>query len=453
MINTLLQRLAQLINPSQTRQLAKQHGWAKRIGKISPFEFLFSTLGQASALDLTLTAQASSLSQPVSRQAIDQRYNPAAVEFFKAAFQQSLATTLAWQSDSHLLRLLQQRFQTVRLFDSTHCPCSDALAQIFPGCGGGGGQAGLKVLLSYDYGASQLHPLAVLPAKRSDQGLTATAAAQVGPRELGIFDKGFYQAQALSQLSQRGGYFLIPWHQGVSVWQPQTQGQGEQLIEVAAQLKASTQASVAWDAVQLGQTPCSRLGPVRLLAYRLSEERANRRRAVLREKCRTHGRVPTAAALELAGWLILVTNAPAERLPTSAAGFLYRVRWQIELIFKQWKSVLRLHVLPSTNGCRVQCEVWSRLLFALLVFVWHRHANATALQLYEREISFLKLAKQLQHHGQTLVRTLFAGRERLEAEYRSLWQRILKLARKERQPSRPTTWENLCTYWLQAPMA
>ena len=50
----------------------------------------------------------------------------------------------------------------------------------------------------------------------------------------------------------------------------------------------------------------------------------------MREKCRTHGRTPTAEALELAGWLILVTNAPAAKLPTAAVGYVYRLRWQID---------------------------------------------------------------------------------------------------------------------------
>ncbi|MBM3880371.1 MAG: transposase [Verrucomicrobia bacterium] len=56
--------------------------------------------------------------------------------------------------------------------------------------------------------------------------------------------------------------------------------------------------------------------------------------AALREKCRTYGSTPTAQALEMAGWLILVTNVPAAQLPVRALGYLYRVRWQIELIFK-----------------------------------------------------------------------------------------------------------------------
>jgi len=451
MLKNLLQRLETLIRPDRATQIAKEQGWQKRQGTIAPFEFLYSTLGQASALNLTLDAQASTLTVPVTRQAVDQRYNPEAVKFFKAAFQESLATTLNWQIDSLMTQALQQRFRAVRLFDSTHCPCSDALAKIFPACGGGGSTAGLKVLLSYDYGAAQWHPLAVLPAKNSDQGLAARACQEVGEAELGLFDKGFYHARSFRQIQARGGYFLVPWHQGVTVRAGDAQGQPGDPLQIAAQLKASTELRVEWSAVHLGKSQDSHLGPVRLIAFRLCEESANRRRAHLREKCRTHGRQPTAQALELAGWLILVTNAPAELLPSAAAAFLYRTRWQIELVFKQWKSVLRLDVLPSDNAYRVQCEIWARLLTALLVFVWYQHANAACLELHQREISFSKLAKLVQQHGRVLVRVLFGYRDQIESEFRSLWKRILKLARKERQPSRPTTWENLCTNWLELP--
>jgi hypothetical protein len=451
--NTLLQRLTQLIQPHRAEQLAKEHGWRRRAGKILGFEFLFSCLGQSSALELTLSSQASSLSQPVSRQALDQRYTPAAVEFFKAAFQECLVTSLGWKTDSLMVQRLQQRFAAVRLFDSTHCACSDALEKIFPASGGGASRAGVKVLLSYDYGAGQLHPLEVLPATHTDQALAASAAQQVGPGELGIFDKGFYKAQPLRCLAQRRGYFLIPWHRTVTVWELDANGQRDKQIDVAGSLKVSKQSLVEWKAVHLGQTEQTSLKPVRLVAYRLSEESANRRRAQLRETCRTHGRQPTEAALELAGWLILVTNAPVDLLPSASVGYLYRVRWQIELIFKQFKSVLRLDALPTKNPSRVRCEIWARLLNALLVFTWYQHSNAACLQSDQREISFAKVAKLLQQDGQLLMRALFSARERIETEFRTLWKKILRLARKEHQPSRPTTWENLCVHWLDVPSA
>jgi hypothetical protein len=449
MFNHLLQRLAQLIRPDRAKQIAKEQGWFKRTGKISPFEFLYSGLGQASALELTLNAQALTLTEPVSRQAIDQRYNPAAVKFFRHAFLEALDQTLGWKIDSPMTGLWQPHFAAIRLFDSTRCACSDALAKLFPACGGGAGQAGVKVLLSYEYGSGQLHPLDVLPGKRSDQGLAEQVAEGLNPKELGLWDKGFYSARALRRVIERGAYFLMPWPQSVCVYGLQPDGRRGWLLDIAAELKASGKNAVEWTAVELGQTQESRLGPVRLMAYRLHEQTANRHRAALREKCRTYGRQPTEQALELAGWLLLLTNAPADLLPTAAAGFLYRVRWQVELIFKQWKSVLRLDVLPSENPDRVQCEIWGRLLMGVLTFVWYQHANVTCLERHDCEISFSKVAKQLQQHGQVLVRVLFGDRGRLQSEYRTLWKKLLKLARKERQPSRPTTWENLCAHLLE----
>jgi len=449
MLHLLLERLPKLLNPVRTLQLAKDALWYQRQGKIPPFQFIHSAVfGQASALHLTLNAQANSLSHPVTRQAMDDRYNPSAVRFFKASFTEALVNTLEWKPDSAMAQLLHQRFGAVRLFDTTHCACADALADIFPACGGGGGEAGLKVLLSYEYGSGQLRPLDVLPSKGSDQGLADTVCWHVGAKELGLLDAGFYKAKALRKIAARGGYFLLPWPRGVSVWEIDALDQRGAQIDIAAALKVSTDTCVEWGAVELGHTEESRLGPVRLIAYRLAQERADRRRAQLREKCRTNGRQPTVAALELAGWLILLTNAPAQLLPTAAVGYLYRVRWQVELVFKQWKSVLRLDVIPSQNQSRVQCEVWARLLAALVVSVWHQHANAASLELYQRETSFSKVAKLLQQYGQTLARELFNDRTRLEPLLREIWKKILKLARKEHQLSRQTTWQNLCSHWL-----
>ena len=132
-------------------------------------------------------------------------------------------------------------------------------------------------------------------------------------------------------------------------------------------------------------------------------------------------------------------------------------QFAVEAIVEWWRGQGRrrygqaseLLILPSENAFRVQCEVWARLLTALLAFVWYQHANAACLKLHQCEISFAKVAKQLQQQGQSLVRALFEDRAWIESEFRRLWKRILKLARKERQPSRPTTWENLCTHWLE----
>lgn len=448
MTDMLIHRFHQCLNPDLLLQLARDSGWCQRLGKIHPFEFLYSLVfGQLSAVHCTLNAQAQSLTRPVFRQAVDQRYTPAAVAYFQSAFAHTLALSLEDPSSTPLAQLLQPHFSAVRLFDSTLLECDPALATLFPACGGRASPAGLKVLLSFEYTQSLFAPLSVLPSKRSDQGLAPLVTRAVGANELGIYDKGFYKGPALQDLAERGGYFLIPYPHSVSVWQTNPQGQA-QLLELSAELKTAVGPRVQWSKLCLGQG-ASQLGPVRLVAFRLAEENANRRRDALRKKCRAYGRTPTAQALVLAGWLILVTNAPPEKLPTQAVGYLYRVRWQIELVFKQLKSIFRLDVLPSQNSSRVQCEVWARLLCGLLLFVLHRHANALCWAQHQREISFAKLAKLLRQLGYALARACFLGRAPLAQFLKELWRKALKHARKEHQKSRPTTWQNLCDHWLQ----
>ena len=81
LLTSFLERFVRTFVPEPFRQLARQTRWFQRQGKIDSFEFLTSLIfGQMSASRPTLSSQAQSLTEPVTRQGIDQRYNPQAVE-------------------------------------------------------------------------------------------------------------------------------------------------------------------------------------------------------------------------------------------------------------------------------------------------------------------------------------------------------------------------------------
>jgi hypothetical protein len=56
----------------------------------------------------------------------------------------------------------------------------------------------------------------------------------------------------------------------------------------------------------------------------------------------------------------------------------------------------------------------------------------------------------MQHWGHTLARAFLGGPDSLLQELRTLWKNLLVNARKGRQKSRPTTWENLFNLWLNS---
>ena len=66
------------------------------------------------------------------------------------------------------------------------------------------------------------------------------------------------------------------------------------------------------------------------------------KREKLAASARKKGREVSARQWELAGWTVLVTDLPADRLDAAEAWELYRARWQIELLFKLWKQGNRL---------------------------------------------------------------------------------------------------------------
>lgn len=433
-------------------RLACATRWFRRKGKIDAFEFIVGLVfGQMSALRLTLHAQADCYTEAVTRQAVDQRYHERAVAYCRGAFDYCLERSLALPPPPGLHAALAAHFGAVHLVDSTAFDCPASLATLYPGCGGDASAANVKLLLRYEYLHSQFVPVALVPGKRSDQGLAGELPGLLRAGELLIADKAFVKVQALRAIAPAGAYFLLPWPRSLGLWLPPAAGASgsPQALDLAVALRASlsTSGMIEWPAVQLGAQPDAPVG--RVVAFRLSEASASRARAGLREAQRKQGRTPTTEALELAGWLILLTNAPAEKLPTAAIAYLYRVRWQIELVFKQCKSVLRLDVTEArTNLFRVQCEIWARLIGALVVFGWHGHLQAASWAREGAELSFGQVARRLQSRGVSLARALIAGGARLDEELWETWHHLLKTTRKGRQRTRKTTWQTLQENWL-----
>jgi hypothetical protein len=437
-----------LFKPEPFRALARATRWLKRQGKIDAFDFLLSHMGQSSALHQTLDAVANGLEAPVSRQGVDQRYTQEAVDYFKAAYQYVLAQALGTPPQFPMAADLRRHFKAVYLLDSTSFGVTPALRDIFPGSGGNASEANVKILLRYEFITGAFEPCQVLPGKQNDQSLAAAAARRLTQGQLLIQDKGFFDSQAWAEAQANGAYLLMPWTRSVTVWRAQPNSDSLQRLDLAAVLAQATEEQVYWPEVFLGKGS-RRVGPVRLVAFRLSEASAARQRAAYCESAQRHGHAPSQEGLTLAGWLILLTNAPETALPTDMLAYFYRLRWQVELVFRQCKDTLRLDQSRSDDPFRVQCEIWARLLMAVVTFMWHNHADAVCWATDGVQISFEKLARNLQANAIGLARSLLRGGQQLREDLLKLWRKVLVIARKGRQKTRTNTYDRLLNLWLK----
>ena len=100
---------------------------------------------------------------------------------------------------------------------------------------------------------------------------------------------------------------------------------------------------------------------VRVLAARLPPEAAARARMRKYKQAQKHGRTPSAATVALADWVLVATTLAAAWSLTDVLR-LYRARWQVELVFKRMKQLLRFNQLRSTHRTTVEATVRALLV-------------------------------------------------------------------------------------------
>lgn len=103
--------------------------------------------------------------------------------------------------------------------------------------------------------------------------------------------------------------------------------------------------------------------PVRLVITRLPADKAREARVRVRREL---GRQATSQVLHWAGFIMLVTTVPADRLDRFAIAKLYCLRWQIELQFKRDKSVGGLDLLPNRREENIKAWILAKLLLSEL---------------------------------------------------------------------------------------
>jgi hypothetical protein len=111
--------------------------------------------------------------------------------------------------------------------------------------------------------------------------------------------------------------------------------------------------------------------PVRLVAGKLDLTATRRARRRARRKAQKAGRTITAPTLAVAGWLLLITTLDAGTWSTADVLYVYRARWQVELVFKKMKQLLRLNQIRSKHRTSVEATVRA------LLIAWALHESTT----------------------------------------------------------------------------
>jgi hypothetical protein len=111
-----------------------------------------------------------------------------------------------------------------------------------------------------------------------------------------------------------------------------------------------------------------------LHAYRLPENATEQVRRRLHKRSVRKGSKTKAETMYLAEWVLLLTSLEPERMSADIIAKLYRSRWQIELVIKRLKSILKIDALRAKRGSRLaQVYLLGKIVYALMIERRARH--------------------------------------------------------------------------------
>ena len=330
----------------------------------------------------------------ITPQALEQRVNSdGAVNYLKAILQETLCSNMKSKIDSIDSKLLEP-FKNVYLEDSTQSSLYEKLADEFKGSGGNASKAAIKIDLVYEVKRNTIHQLLVSKGATSDQSRAWTFVNELKPSDLFIRDLGYSCLPAFAAIDDKGAFYLSRLNKLADVY---LNKDDEKPIVLAKYIKKKFHhLNVIELTVYVGKK--ERL-PCRLIAYRLPQNVVNEKKQKAKKSATKKGRTLKKEDLCWLEFNYYITNVPQEIWSADVIGTVYRLRWQIELIFKNWKSLLQIHVLKGTRPERIRCLVFGRLISIIIVTMLGHYGCCYARRCYQREISFYKVVKWLKHKG------------------------------------------------------
>lgn len=361
----------QALLTTEADELARSSGFVRREREVRGSNFaqalVFTAMADPEAPGSRLHATAALVGLNASRQAIDKRFDPGAAGFLRQRLAAAVTGAVTGAVDIPLLR----RSSAVTVLGSSTVALADALAGVHRG-GRSGTTAGAKAAVKLTVGPD-LKSGALLGPELSDGRAAdlSAASARAAPPRGGpqLADQNYFSLKRFARRGRDGAYWLSRFKAGTVA--SDTRGQR---LDLPARPRAAGGGDVDLDVVLGSEERVA----CRLIARRVPAEVAALRRQRLLDKSRRRGDRVSALSLALCDWTAPVTNVPRGLMSAEEAMALARMRWQIELIFKLWKSRGRVDESRSTKPCAALCEVDGKLLaqvvrhWVIVVGAWSR---------------------------------------------------------------------------------
>ncbi len=386
--------LREVFSEKGLQKKAVASGFYKRRCNFTPSKFFDLLLYCASHSQLFSLSQASSSASAVcgleiAKQSIDNRFTQEAVVFVLEVLKEVLERQLSRLFCSDFL----PQFNQVCIKDSTKFNVDNRLSGHFKGTGARPGTTKACVCIQYEYDlrSGKILDLNVTEGVRNDAIDAGETKGRINKTDLILRDFGYYNLSVLTGFANAGAFFISRLNTSTLIYDL---GQTDNLKfkELYAHMRKHRLTSCEKQ-VLVGKKDQVEL---RLIVDIVPEQVYEQRIKKINDYNKARGWKTSDDYKARCRFNLFITNVPAKNISFNEIMLLYRLRWQVELMFKNWKSVCAIHELQPMKYERFACLLFAKLILIVVNLQIIRNLQGYHFKKTKQILSEYKCFKTLQ---------------------------------------------------------
>lgn len=377
-------------------------GFYKRSSKLLPAKFFDVLLHSASvngtfSLDQFSCEVSESHHVSISKQGLDNRFDETTVSFVKSIMEEQLSNQVGQSVDHRFL----DKFSRVRIKDGTRFDLPQRLKDKLPGFGGKvTSDSAACIQYEFDLKNGRITDIDITSAKKTDYQDAKEKTGDIEKGDLIIRDLGYFSSRVLWPIIEKEAFFISRLRTKMTVFD-------SSLKEVSfpklySKMVKNKLSGITMN-VFIGE---KEMIPVRLIIDIVPGEVYQKRVMKTEKENKKKGHKTSEEYKARAHFNLIITNIPEDDLPDGQVYLLYKTRWQVELVFKVWKSTFGVNKIHPMNYNRLMCLLYAKLI---LILINNQIINLMANKFYKmtkKLLSTMKCMKTLLIYFQKTRETL-----------------------------------------------